>query len=321
MGIWVIALISILLTKDLIKKRFDRGGKFLFFKSDIVLWKTIGFIGLGTALLRIILLIVFNYPLKWEIIPLHLCRLLSVVVFTILATGKVEKLKHLTYLGVIGSFFAFMFLNEHSEMINEMGKNKNWNISDYINGSNGFDVPHNGYHPTNQEKIMAENHVSVYSAGFDMWLTYDFLIVHVSILLFPFIVRSAYSIKITNKEFIINSILFPALILLLLWLINIATSYIPDKSWRSNYWFIGTDANNDNNRALGILSGWPQNIFTMSALGFILITGQHFIWMAINKLHFFTNGKFIRVEKSQAYNDFKIEWKNWWSKSRFNLKK
>ena len=42
LSLWVIALISIFLTKDLIKKRFDRGGKFLFFKSDIVMWRTIG---------------------------------------------------------------------------------------------------------------------------------------------------------------------------------------------------------------------------------------------------------------------------------------
>ena len=314
-------MISIFFTKDLIKKRFDRGGKFLFFKSDIVMWKTFGFIGLTTTLLRTILLIVFNYPLKWEIVPLHLCRLISVIVFIVMATGKVDKLKYVTYLAVIGSFFAFMYLHERSDMINEMGNKKTWDLRAYISGEAPFNKQNQDFVPINLEKIMIKNKVTVYSAGFDMWLTYDFLIVHLSILVFPLVARSAYNMKFSNKELIIYSMLIPSLILISLWLVNIGTGKVADEAWRSNYWYTGFDENNDNKQVLGVLTKWPQNVFTMLTLGLILNVAQHFIWMGINKLRFFSNGKFIQVLKSEAFKDFKTEWKGWWAKSRLNRKK
>lgn len=302
MGIAFAVLITIFLTKNIIRRRFDKGGNFWFFKSDIALWKTIGYIGLVVLVGRTSLYIYGGYPLYWENLNLHFCRFLMFLVFSLLAAGKPQWLRYIMIQTLLGAFLAFYFTNEKSEYVSYMANNPGKTLSDFKNV-----IGDQSFKPTTLELGAIAKGFKFYNHGLDSFLTIETLTGHLSILAFPLIAMSAYGTRLTNRELHI-SYMFGVLAAVSFWLINWGSTLIPDKGWHSNFWYLGTNDSNDNANALGPLTSWPQNIVSYPLMNFVAMTLFQYIAMFLNKFQPFKDGKFMKVQKSEWFADSKKEY-------------
>ena len=297
-GFIILAMIFIFKTK--IKKVFD--GK-LSNEKHLLKWKVIGYLGIFYTISRMMLMFVGGYPLRWEIIPLHVCRLLILLIFIFLAAGKVEWTKYLIFLSVIGFSLGMYFNYEAADQINSMTNGKGY-IKDnvYIDFKTGkrenIDI---------LQKIMLEKGLTFYSVGLDNFYWYDVIFAHLTILILPIFIWTAYSFKFNVIEFHRMQVII-SMLLAGFWLLNIGANLIPSKSWKSNYWYIGLNENNDHYLALGKLSSWPQNIFTYWMLGVVFTSLIYLCGMMLEGKWIIKDKKIINKYKPRLFKELKEEY-------------
>lgn len=290
-------ILALFFTKDLIKARFDRQGKLLWFKTDTALWRFVGAVGLAFAFFRTLMFAITKYPLYWTNLNIHICRIHIMLVFGLMIIGKFKLIKYITYISVFASLAGFYFGTEISEIVNT-----------YANSGKTWDQAvsaFSGYSPKVLDELIFKDGFTFYNVGFDNWWLYDFVFAHLAIIFFPIFIRIAYGQKFSAKELHIMQLGY-MLTFLLMWLTNALTDvYSSSPNWKMNNWYVGMKNANDYTDALGILSGWPQNLFAYSIIGVIMIYAMHFLWMYLDKFHFFTNGKIIEIQKSKHWIEFK----------------
>ncbi len=341
----LVIILTIFLFKDKIHNRFKRGGKILFFKSDVAMWQTIGVIGLIVSVARAALFWVYAYPLYWENLGLHLCRLHLWIIFALLATKKLDWIKYITYISIIGAFFGILFNNENSLGLNnafQPASDGTYDALQHLDPSTGHwtqvfansgdHFTDGGYRwvkgilstsnetlpssiPSTVSTHLASNMEAVaYFDGFkfyhigwgSIWI-YEFIASHLFLIFLPLFARAAYKSEYTNTQFA-RTVFYYMVIAFTFWIINIAMDGISNPHWRANFWYIGRDRNNDFIHALGAVSAWPQNLFVYALLGTIINFAFHFIWIVADKVHFHGKGKNIfkpTIGKSDAWNEFK----------------
>jgi len=303
LGIALVIWVILFFTKDKIKKRFDRGGKFLWFKSDETLWRAVGIIGLAFTLFRTIFYASTKYPLYWTNFNLHLCRIHVMIVFSLMAIGKFRWIKYITYVSTMGVIAGFYFGSETSDIVNN---------HDVYSTSWDTAKATPGYEHKIMDELLYKDKFQFFSVGPDNWWLYDFVFAHLSITFFPIFIRIAYGQKFTSKELNIMQLSY-IFGIIVIWSLNSITDQLSDPHWRMNNWYIGDSNANDNIDTLGWLSGWPQNVFTYTFLGIATTYVFHFLWMFLDKFHFFTNNKIVTISKSKHWEEYKQERSIGWS--------
>lgn len=307
LGLTFLILIILFLTKDLIKARFDRGGKFLWFKSDVVLWRWVGIIGLSFALFKTIMFSVTLYPLYWSNFNLHICRIHVMIVFGSMAIGKFKWVKYITYVAFAGTLAGFFYGTEISTIVNNHASSgKTWEQA--VAASPGYEY-------RLIDELIYKDGFTFFNVGLDNYWLYDFVLAHLSIVFFPMFIRIAYGQKFSIKElhymqlaYVVGMIVF--------WSTNALTDeFASDPHWKMNNWYIGNEKANDYLDTLGWVSRWPQNLFTYSFLGVIFTYICHYTWMLLDKFHFFKENKFLIITKSRHWEEYKkenklIQWLN-----------
>ena len=290
-------ILVLFLTKDLIKKRFERSGNFLWFKTDVSLWRFVGIIGLAFCAFKTIMFVVLKHPLYWTNLNLHICRIHIIILFTLMVIGKFKWIKYITYVAIIGSVMSFYFGKQISTIVNDNGTSgKSW---EQIVSENP------GYKPRIIDQLIYRGEFTYYNVGFDNYWLYDYVLIHLAIIFFPIFIRIAYNQNFSIKE-LHNINLLYGFVFLLIWSINAITdNFVNSLNWKMNNWYVGTSSANDYTELFGVLSGWPQNLFTYFIFVTIYVYLSHFLWMYLDKFHFFHNGKLIYIQKSEHWKKYK----------------
>ena len=311
-----VLIIMIFIFKNKIKDRFKRGGKFLYiFKSDIAMWQTIGIIGLTMLGVRMILIWSYSYTLYWEGLGLHMCRSIITVLFLFMAFRKIELVKYISTLAIIGFVIGLWFNGLNSDLVSDARDSKgfpinfkplNHNITSVKDMYNVNQWVNNGsiHIATLREKLMLSDGDQFLNLGPDNYFYYDAFIAHYAILLFPIFIWTAYSFKMTTAQFHrmqIGIITF----VIVIWTVNVLTNYSSDPHWRSNYWYFGMDANNEQSDTWGAFNAWPQNLFTYLGAGILTTFVFQYIYIFQDKIILQKNLKFIKIIPSKNWEMFK----------------
>ena len=311
-----ILVLVIFLMKNKLQARFKRGGKFAYiFKSDMAMWQTIGIVGLVALGIRMVLIWTYSYTLYWEGLGLHMCRSIITVIFLFLAFRKIELVKYVSTLGIIGFILGLWFNGIHSEIVSSARNAKGFPIGYKAIGHqptsvkdlfNVHSYTHNNgvYTPSQRERLMLSDGDKFLNLGPDSVFYYDSFAAHYVILLFPIFIWTAYGLKMDAKHFHRMQISIISFIVVI-WSVNIFTNFSPDPHWRSNYWYFGMDANNEQSSAWGSLNGWPQNLFSYTGIGFLMTIAMQFVYVFQDKIVFQKEKKFIKLIPSKNWVMFK----------------
>ena len=321
------ALTIIWMFKKKINRHYNSGRKILFFKTKESYFQTVGIVSLTLYIIRWIIFIATGYPMHWENLNLHLCRIIGLYIFLVMSFRRFELVKYVAYLAIVGFLFGMIFAGAESNFINN--SNNAGQFTDYtdMNGGNihiakGKLLDSNNkaitqviqistgdtHNITILERIFMRHGYTHYHVGMDNMHFYESYAIHLSILLFPIYIMISFDYKLSVVQyhrFNIYGILF----LLFVWLLNAGLGNISDIRWRPNFWYVGMDANNDMKAALGWLSAWPQNFFSYAIISLIIPSLMHLIYVTQDKLTFFEDGKFIQKSKSIMYVEAKKEYK------------
>ena len=224
----------------------------MVFKSKIYEWYhvkdrkkliiTLGIIILGLNILSRIMYWISGYPLHWEIVPLHLCRLAFSLLGIFLVINRIDLIKWIVIPMIFGSFLAIInpSLDSNSEA--------NWNDK----------YPH-------------------VSNGIDNYFYWDYYSTHMTLFTFALILWSANHWTFTIKEIIVW-LLFFTLFGLFIFTLNIIINTInPEEN--ADYCYLGKVSTIKLWKILGPFSRWPFFVFTymFGAWGITFII--YFLWV------------------------------------------
>lgn len=278
-----IGLLLIFVFKKQIKQfnQNRKGKKSLFiFKDGDEMLRWFGVFMLAYTFAKIGIYEANDYPFKWEHLMLHICRIHFMIMMIFLVIKKKELIKYSTYISMMGAFFAIWF-----------------GQIDY-----GLNVAPNGTALTLKGQLLIDNDFTFYHQGWDNFFFYDFYFIHLFIILFPVYVWTANSYKITTVNLHRSQLIYIVGIVLI-WVFNIISSYMPMEWWANN-WYIGPDAHNDFNEAIGWFSGWPQNLPSYLIIGIATSMIFHMIWIGQSCLEFNFSKKFLSVKKNENWKLF-----------------
>lgn len=219
------------------------------------------------TIFRIIILAVGNYPNLWELIPLHFCRMFIVIMCSSLLFKNVKVIKHIGFFAILGSIFGLL-------------------LTDLKNSQ--FWIDRGGI-----------------SIGYDSYIFWDFLIIHISSLLIPGYFLTVNQFEYSKKDVTLTAIsltVFTVAIFGLDW----AFTRIGDPKWNANWFYLAPNEFNSVHNMLkaivGPLASWPFTLFLFIALGIILYTLCFVIYFWLNKFHFILDkkAKKIRLIKEKA---------------------
>ena len=253
----VVTIIILSLATSIIFKK----GIITFFSkynSNKVFFKNINFWlqGLGFFMIlmwssRIVILNIYKYPFYFEHIGFHLCRMHFILISFFLVFRKKEWLRYILYI-------SFVF-----SIVGLAGDTKA--TAKELNDVNG---------------IYYQKNIKFYNAGPDTYFYYEYLLTHIFTGIVPVVVSVGIYKKITTTNFY-RMILVYIFLSILMFTINTFSDFSKIRGWRSNYWYMGRDRNNNFKDFVGPLTKWPQNILFYSLSGiFIIYTGQ-FLSLAV----------------------------------------
>ena len=223
---------------------------------------------------RAILLGMGNYPNLWEIIPLHFCRLFVVVMAAALLVRKTTCIKYGGFFAILGAIFGLM-------------------LTDLKNSP--FWIERGGI-----------------AIGYDSYLFWDFLIIHISSMLIP-----GYFLTINQFCYSKRTVLGAAVGLIGLTIVifglDWGLSYAADPRWRANWFYLAPDEYNSVYAMLATLVGplarWPWILLGFIMLGLILYALCFLIYFWLNRFHFIIDraSKRIRLvsQEPQLWYHFK----------------
>lgn len=253
---WIVFSIIILLFICLYifrnKIRSNKEGK--IFKNKIIFYRFVGSVGLIYMIIKLIIYIVGDYPLYWENLQLHICRIHFIIMMIFLIIGKPRLIMYTTFISSVGAIGAIYFGDMSQE------------------------------HLTNsplKKIIFDNNNIKFYNVGADNFFFYDFFIFHIMLIMIPVFMWTKYEWRMSTVNKYRTIIIYIAGILLM-WTFNIISKSFSDE-WKANNWYIGPDEHNDYSNVLGWLSGWPQNLFSYILLGVFFIFILNFIYVLLLK--------------------------------------
>ena len=211
--------------------------------------QSIGGVLIVLTILRIILLAIGNYPHLWELIPLHFCRLMIVLIAISLITKQKQFLKQLVIFTIIGAWFGIIFTD--------------LNNSDYWQQKGGVAI------------------------GYDNYFFWDFVIIHTSALIISTYYLSFYQLNFTKRSLLISTSAL-ALLTILIFFANWALSYLDDPKWNANWFYLAPDRINSVISILkpmiGNLAAWPWLLLLFLALGYGLTIGSYLLYFGLDYL-------------------------------------
>lgn len=249
---WIVIAITLFLL--LLIWLFKKQIRSFFSKKEERVWDTrlqwFGLFLFAFQVFKLILYIVYDYPIKWELLWLHICRIHMILISMFLIFKKKQLIKYIVYISTMGALFAMWFGDQSwSEIV---GKNK--------------------------ENIFVQNGFTFYHVGADNFFFWDFFAFHISIVVIPIILWTAFGWKI-KTAYLYRAAIVYALGIIAIWSLNAALAQTSDIRWWANNWYIGMDKANDYSDALGVLSAWPQNLFAYLIIGVFVMHLFHYIWI------------------------------------------
>lgn len=199
---------------------------------------------------KLILYVVGDYPLRWELLWLHICRIHMLIIAVLLMARKKEYIKFITYISTMGAIAAMWFGTQTWSSI--VGENK--------------------------EAIFVNEGIKFYHVGVDNFFFWDFFVFHISIVMIPVVLWTGFGWKLKTVNLYRTALIYAAGIIFI-WLFNWALTQSTDNRWWANNWYIGMDKANDFKHALGVLSAWPQNLFAYLILGIVVLHVSHYVWI------------------------------------------
>ncbi|WP_338867349.1 YwaF family protein [[Mycoplasma] gypis] len=240
--------------------------------SKKTFWLIVGIIAACFTIFRIIVLFLNHYPNRWEIIPLHYCRLFLVFIILSLVFNRIDLSKYYGIFEVVGVLIAFGFT--------DLSSNEKW-------------------------RSLSADHSDIFW-GFDSFVFWDFLFAHSFIIIMCFLLMILSSAKQTKKTVFI-SVVAMFLIALSVLVLNYITFKYAQNTWKSNWFYLGMQEVNSLSELFGKLSRQPYlfliacfSIMCLYALALLIFFSASKI--SLQKVE--NKWKFI-VSKSVAWNDFK----------------
>ncbi|WP_322935878.1 hypothetical protein RRG37_03535 [Mycoplasmopsis felis] len=235
----------------------NKDKKYLFAK--LYLDQVLQIVGVITLLLnfsRSIWLFTTDYPWKWELIPIHLCRLSMTIMGFLFIFKKSHWIKYFSIISIIGAIAALLFANlGYVKELVEQDRNYNNLTPGTIRYEKaGVDV------------------------GYDTIIFWDFLIAHWYVLIVPVFIHiiKPEQTKLTIKTLLIGMLLALSttiLIFFINWTVFGITKAITNNNkkisiaWNSNWFYLGQTGI----KTLGPLSRWPWSVFGFTLVFIILI--------------------------------------------------
>ncbi|MGZ9413566.1 TMEM164 family acyltransferase [Mycoplasma sp. Z386] len=218
---------------------------------------------------RIILFLVRDYPWKWELIPLHLCRFYIVYFGFIFLFKKAHNIKYISILAFLGGIVGFLFVN--------LGP-----VPEFINQ----DRIYNSFQPGTIEYERAG-----FDSGYDTYAYWDFILTHGFVIFIPVLTHIAYGKKAKINITVITQGLVMMLILGIViffvsWIMYEILQKIGNPKLKialdPNWLYLGRTGIG----TLGKLTRWPLNIVTLSVLVPLLTYLAYFIYVLLSSIEF-----------------------------------
>lgn len=226
------------------------------------------------TIFRAIILAVGNYPNLWEIIPLHFCRMFIVVMSSSLLFKKINIIKYIGFFAILGAIFGLL--------LTDLKNSQFW---------------------------MDKGGVAI---GYDSYIFWDFLIIHISSLLIPGYFLTVNQFEYSKRDVALTGMgltIFTIVIFGLDW----GFSRINDPRWNANWFYLAPNKFNSVYKMLsaivGPLASWPFTLFLFIALGMILYTLCFVIYFWLNKFEFIFDKQHKKIrfinQKATLWQHFK----------------
>lgn len=182
-------------------------------QNKSVIEAMIGFGLLFGTFFRIAVYMIQGYPLKFESLPLHFCRIMLLISSIMLMANKSRYISTISWIMMGSALIGILLADLTNSPISTLGI---------------------GQGPDGQDTIR-------YSVGLDSWAFYDFVIVHFSVLFIGF-----WYLTFSNKSFTISnsfkSITFLIVLTLLIFFLDwILFIYAPNRGWKANWFYLGNN--------------------------------------------------------------------------------
>ncbi|UWD34215.1 TMEM164 family acyltransferase [Mesomycoplasma molare] len=278
--------------KSKIKEYFNQNKKFLFHTFDKdTLFSVIGYIVLFFNVIRIIILLLTDYPWKWELFPIHLCRFFTFYIAFVLIFKKAKLIEYIAILAILGGLAGILFAN--------LGEVKEFIDQDRI------------YNSFKEGTIEWER--AGLNLGYDSYLYWDFILAHTFVIVMPVFLSLAYSetIKINIRSQVqgyIYLVIIGIFTFLLAWILNSIGEKSDNPKIKiildANWLYLGKTGIN----TLGSLSQWPFAIISFSIIVPILWSLSYFVYLLLSCIEFEISEKLL-IKKIRFLN-LKKQFKN-----------
>ncbi|WGI36667.1 YwaF family protein [Mesomycoplasma lagogenitalium] len=283
--------------------------KFLFNKLTVEqIFIVIGSIALFFCFYRIIILIISDYPWKWELLPLHMCRFFIFLLSFLYIFKRGYLVKYFSILAILGGIVGFAFAN--------IGI-----VEEFIKG----DRIYNSFVPGTREYERAGMNV-----GYDTREMWDFALSHGFVIFMPVFTHIVYGKKAQLTLYsltrgLIFLFIIGILTFFLNWILNAVAENTDNAklkiSLNANWLYLGKDGIN----TLGILTQWPYALITFSFLIPAVLYLSYFFYIFLisfkfkfNKYNIVNKIKVLKYKKILRETNENISWK---SAFIFNAKK
>lgn len=236
---------------------------------------------------RIAVLESYDYIYKWEYLPLHLCRLMTIVIIIVLFFNKTQYIRFFTIPSFIGATLALVFA--------EISRNESTILDDKL---------------YNYDSNIVWNRQGL-DWGYDSYLFWEYLITHLIVLIFPFLLQMVQpnKFRITNKVVLQSCFIIfvcATFLFTLNWIFYAASHHSLNVklqiAYNANWFYFGHKGLS----VLGIISQWPYQLFSLSIIFFLAFW---LIWIITIFLKCFEF-----EDKKVKFNNFKITLKDNWER-------
>ncbi|VEU63266.1 TMEM164 family acyltransferase [Mycoplasmopsis bovirhinis] len=277
---------------------FNQEGKKFIFKTLSLenLFVAIGIFTTIYNLIRLGFLIGIDYPYKWELFPLHLCRFFSFTIPLLYIFKKGPKINMVSILAVFGAIFGFLFADLGADPV-----------------ATQIDREYN-----NLKEGTREWNNAGFNLGYDNVLFWDFIFAHSFVLIMPVFTHIVYGpkAKIKLRNFVQGSALMLGMLVLVLIGNIVLFQGIKNSNnrvqiqWTSNWFYLGAKGIN----TLGKLSKWPFSPIIFGLAGVLVNILGYIFYMFMSSIDFEFNkyympNKVTRKRFKDVWNELKTPWK------------
>ncbi|WP_322949774.1 YwaF family protein [Mycoplasmopsis cynos] len=298
----LIAMLFMWIYKERINKYFTSENKKFLFKTLNLdqLFIVIGIVAIFFNIVRLIILLVLDFPWKSELIPLQLCRFFTYFIPLLFIFKRARNINLFSIIAILGAIIGYAFAN--------LGPNEQFIKDDIM------------YH--NLQPGSIEYQKAGYNVGYDNFIYWDFIFAHSFILIITVLTHIIYGeqAKITHSVFIkggIYIILMAILVFFGNWILNTIANNASNVRIKialdANWFYLGQVGIN----VLGSLSKWPISlpifvIFGTFAyiIGYIIYILLSCISISIN--NYYLPNKIIFSSFKKKFWELKASLKDVW---------